>query len=190
MADRKHLLRLVVKDVILDRKRIRGTLWFQINWQTGASSVHQLTRYNISYQQYVDGEKIEARIRQLHAEQQTDKSIATTLNTEGYRTTRGGAFRSETVWQRRKGWGLASVKLGDMAPDRLRWRDGAYTICGVMQALAVSKQTVHRWRKEGRLQGRQQGPYMPWRFPLTSQQIRTLRTQVKRIGRTSATRSS
>jgi hypothetical protein len=32
-ADRKHLLRLVVKEVLLDQKRLRGKVWLQINWQ-------------------------------------------------------------------------------------------------------------------------------------------------------------
>ena len=190
MADRKHLLRLIVKEVIVDRKRTRGKLWFQINWQTGASSVHELTRYDISYQDYIDGEPIEARIRQLHAEQQTDKQIAAALNAEGYRTTRGDRFRAASIWYLRKRWHLVNVKLGAITPDRLRWHDGAYTIRGVMQALSVSKETVHRWRTEGRLQGSQQGPHMPWRFQLTPDQIRTRRGQVKRLPRSSSPSTS
>src|SRR5262249_53354785 len=35
-ADRKQIVRLVIKDVILDQKRERGKVWFRINWQTGA----------------------------------------------------------------------------------------------------------------------------------------------------------
>ncbi len=181
MADRKHLLRLIVKEVVVDRKRIHGKVWFQINWQSGASSVHELTRCDISYQDYIDGERIEVRIRQLHAAQQTDRQIAAALNAEGYRTTRGDAFRSASVWYLRKRWRLVNVKLGAMTADRLRWDDGAYTIRGVMKTLSVCKTTVHRWRKAGRLQGYQQGPHMPWRFELTSKQIRSLRVQVKRL---------
>jgi hypothetical protein len=181
MVDRKHLLRLVVKEVLVDCKRLPGKVWFQINWQTGASSHHELIRYRISYQEYIDGDQIETRIRQWHAEQQTDRQIAERLNAEGYRTTRGGAFRSTSIWYLRNHWGLVNVKLGDMTPDRLRWADGTYTIRGVMQALSVSKGTVHRWRKEGRLKGHQKSPYMPWRFPLAQQQIQTLLAQVKRL---------
>jgi hypothetical protein len=187
MADRKHLLRLMIKAVIVDRHRVRGKLWFQTNWQTGASSVHELTRYDISYHAYGDGELIEQRIRQLHAEQHTDKQIAARLNAERYRTTHGGAFRFQNIWHLRQRWDLSNVKCGEMTPDQLRWNDGAYTILGVMQALSVSEDTVHRWRKEGRLQGRQQGPYMPWRFQLTQGQLQTLRAHVKRRGGTSAT---
>jgi len=125
MADRKHLLRLVVTEISADQRRIPGKLWFQINWQTGASSRQELVRYGVSYHHYIDGERIEARIRHLYAERKTDKQIAATLNAEGSRTTRGGMFRPATIWHLRKGWNLASVKMGDLAADGLRWRDGA-----------------------------------------------------------------
>ena len=34
-ADRKQMLRLVIRDVIVDGKRAHGQVWVQINWQTG-----------------------------------------------------------------------------------------------------------------------------------------------------------
>ena len=37
-ADRKQILRFLVKEVIVDQKRVHGKVWFQINWQTGAIS--------------------------------------------------------------------------------------------------------------------------------------------------------
>jgi DNA invertase Pin-like site-specific DNA recombinase len=187
MADRKHLLRLVVKEILADQRRLPGKLWFQINWQTGARSEHEIIRYGVSYHHHLDGERIEARIRQLYGERRTDKQIATTLNAEGYRTTRGGAFNAPTIWSLRKEWKLASIKVGEMTADRLRWRDGAYTIRGVMQALAVDKSTVHHWIEQGRLHGEHDGPYMPWRFTLTQQQIRMLRRSVRRTGRSPET---
>ena len=103
MADRKQLLRLVVKEIVADQRRIPGKLWFQINWQTGASSGHEMVRYGVSYHHYLDGARIEARIRHLYAARKTDKHIAATLNAEGYRTTRGGRFRPQTIWHLRKG---------------------------------------------------------------------------------------
>ena len=78
-------------------------------------------------------------------------------------------------------------KVGERTADGLRWRDGAYTIRGVMQVLAVDKSTVHHWIEQGRLHGEHDGPYMPWRFTLTQQQIRRLRRSVRRTGRSPAT---
>ncbi len=45
-ADRKQILRLLIKEVIVDRTRVRGKAWFQINWQTGAISEHWFIRRN------------------------------------------------------------------------------------------------------------------------------------------------
>jgi 16S rRNA C967 or C1407 C5-methylase (RsmB/RsmF family) len=63
-ADRTYLLRLIVKDVIVDRKRVHGKVWFQINWQTGARSAHEIVREGVSSRDHVDGERVQARIRQ------------------------------------------------------------------------------------------------------------------------------
>ena len=35
-AERKQMLRLVIREVIVDSKRVEGQVWVQINWQTGA----------------------------------------------------------------------------------------------------------------------------------------------------------
>ena len=105
-ADRKHLLRLVVKEVIIDQKRVRGKVWFQINWQTGASSEHDLIRHAVSYREHSDGERVQVRIGQLHAQQQTDRQIAAVLNAEGYRTTYGQPFKLHSIWYLRRQLGL------------------------------------------------------------------------------------
>jgi hypothetical protein len=44
-ADRKPLLRRVIRSVIVDAKRVPGPLWCQINWQTGATSDYWFRRH-------------------------------------------------------------------------------------------------------------------------------------------------
>jgi DNA invertase Pin-like site-specific DNA recombinase len=53
-ADRKQMLRLVIRDVIVDGKRAHGQVWFQINWQTGAHEEFCYTRSVRSYEQSAD----------------------------------------------------------------------------------------------------------------------------------------
>jgi DNA invertase Pin-like site-specific DNA recombinase len=180
-ADRKHLLRLVVKEVLVDQKRLRGKVWFQINWHTGASTTHDLRRHAVSYQESSDGDQVQARIHRLHAHQQTDRQIAVVLNAEGYRTTYGQPFHAKAVWYLRKRWGLPNVKAGGLTEDRLRWEDGTYTIRGVVDAVGVTKSTVHIWLQQGRISGTQLGAYMLWRIPLTAEQIGTLRAQAEQV---------
>ena len=124
-ADRKHLLRFVVQEVIVDQKRLRGKVWLQINWQTGASSEHEIIRHAVSYREHSEGERVQERIGQLHAQRQTDRQIAEVLNTEGYCTTYGQRFRPQNIWYLRGKWGLPNIKESGLRPDRLRWDDGA-----------------------------------------------------------------
>ena len=180
-ADRKHLLRLVVQEVIVDQKRFRGKVWFQINWQTGASSEHEIIRHAVSYHEHSEGERVQERIGQLHAQRQTDRQIAEVLNTEGYCTTYGQRFRPQNIWYLRGKWGLPNIKENGLRPDRLRWDDGAYTIAGVVQAVGVNKGTVHTWLEQGRMQGWQLGPYMGWHIDLTADQISALRQQAEHV---------
>jgi len=101
------------------------------------------------------------------------------LHAEGYRTTYGQPLQAKHIWYLRGQWGLANIKEGGLRPDRLRWEDGAYTIQGVVQAIGVTKDTVHTWLKQGRLTGTQLGPYMPWRIQLTAEQMHTLQQRAK-----------
>jgi hypothetical protein len=183
-ADRKYLLRLIVKDVIVDRKRVHGKVWFQINWQTGARSAHEIVLEGVSYRDHIDGERVQARIHRLYSQGHNDRQIATVLNQEGYLTTYGQPFNAKNIWYLRDKWALPNVKEAGLRPDRLRWDDGAYTIQGVVEALGVTKGTVHDWLKQGRIQGRSLGPYMLWRIDLTPEQIRTLRQQAEHVRRT------
>jgi len=90
---------------------VRGKVWFQINWQTGASSEHEIIRHAVSYREHSDGERVQERVRQLHANQQTDRQIATVLHAEGYRTTYGQPFQAKHIWYLRGQWGLVQVPI-------------------------------------------------------------------------------
>ena len=124
-ADRTHVLRFVVQEVMVDQKRLRGKVWLQINWQTGARSEQEIIRHAVSYREHSEGERVQERIGQLHAQRQTDRQIAEVLNTEGYCTTYGQRFRPQNIWYLRGKWGLPNIKERGLRPDRLRWDDGA-----------------------------------------------------------------
>src|SRR5262249_42093395 len=88
-ADRKRLLRLVIRDVLLDNRRARGQVWLQLNWQTGAATEHWVRRCVLSYTQHADLEELQQRVRSLHTAGRVDGEIATALNTAGFRTAHG-----------------------------------------------------------------------------------------------------
>ena len=63
--ERKQILRLVLKDVILDQRPASGQVWIRVIWQTGAVSEHKIRRNVNSYRDYADIVRLEARVRDL-----------------------------------------------------------------------------------------------------------------------------
>lgn len=180
-ADRKQIVRLLIKEVILDQGRERGKVWFQINWQTGATSEHWLIRHVHSYCEYAHLDRLQKRISELAAREKTDHEIAAILNEEGFQTARGLPFSNKVVWLLRRQWGVSAAHAS--SSDPLRWEDGAYTINGAAAEIGVIPGTIHKWLKTGRIQGHQPAKGAPWRIPLTDQQITSLRCYVKRVRR-------
>ena len=66
-GDRKRILRLVMRDAVLDAKRLRGQVWIRITWQTGATSEHRLQRRVHAYGDYIDIERLRNRITELNS---------------------------------------------------------------------------------------------------------------------------
>jgi DNA invertase Pin-like site-specific DNA recombinase len=176
-ADRKQILRLVIKEVIVDRTRTQGKVWFQINWQTGATSEHWFIRQVHSYDEYADLEALERRVRELLAEHKKDGEIAEILNAEGFRTARRKPFKSATIYGLRRRWNLPAARANGFYPTR--WEDGTYSVPGAAAVLGVSRDTIYKWRRVGRIQGFQEGKRMPWKIVLTEEQIATLQKKHK-----------
>ena len=177
-ADRKQILRSVIKEVIVDQNRERGQVWFQINWQTDAVSEHWYKRRVSCYDNHADLERLEQRVRELHAQQKMDKEIAETLNSEGLRTTTGQLLNGNAIWFLRKRWNLSAVKPVGSNPTQ--WEDGTYSVEGLANLLDVFPGTVYKWLKKGRLTGHQLGKGTPWKIYLSQEEIDTLRQQIRR----------
>src|ERR1700757_1414574 len=61
-VDRKQILRLVVKEVILDQRPASGQVWIRVIWQTGAVSEHKIRRNVNSYRNYADLATLQSRV--------------------------------------------------------------------------------------------------------------------------------
>jgi DNA invertase Pin-like site-specific DNA recombinase len=180
-ADRKQILRLLIKEVIADQHRARGQVWFQINWQTGATSEHWYARRVRSYEEYAHLEVVRERVRELNAEQKMDSEIAAILNAEGFRTARDRPFSNEIIWLLRQQWNVPPVKPN--GPNPLRWEDGTYSVEGAAAAIGVFPGTIYKWLRCGRLQGHQLAKGMPWKILLTQEEIASLQDYVQRVRR-------
>ena len=188
-ADRKQIIRLVIKNVILDRTREPGKVWFKINWQTGASTEHWIDRRLGSYQQHADIEKLRTRIRELKAEAKSDGEIAAMLKAEGYRAARGKEINSVAVNHMRNLWGIRAHWRYEEGRNPQRWDDGTYSVQGAAAAIDVTVLTVHSWLRQGLLSGKQLAKGAPWKITLTEEQIVELRAYADRVRRRRRQRS-
>jgi DNA invertase Pin-like site-specific DNA recombinase len=182
-ADRKRILRLVMREVVLDAKRLRGQIWLRIIWQTGATSEHRLQRRVHTYRDYIDIEGLRKRISELNAAGKMDKEIATMLNGEGFVAARACAFKGENVWLLRTRWGIPTVKINGAGANPMRWPDGTFSVHGAAVALGITVQTVSKYLKRGLVSGHQLTKGQPWQIELTDDQIDQLRARVRRTSR-------
>ena len=179
-ADRKQILRFLVREVILDQKRERGQIVIKIAWATGASSEHRLRRRVQAYDQYAELADLERRIRELNTERKIDAEIAAALIREGFISARGVPFSGDLVHMLRQRWAIPTVKINGKEINPVRWPDGAYSVHGAAVALGITPQTIFKWIRKGRLNGRQLKKGMPWQIDITEEQIEDLKNQVQR----------
>jgi DNA invertase Pin-like site-specific DNA recombinase len=182
-AERKRILRFIVREVVLDQKRDRGQVWLKITWQTGAISEHRLQRRVHTYRDYIDLDRLRQRITQLNAACKMDKEIAATLNQEGFVAARGCKFKGENVWLLRKRWDIPTVKINGVSSNPMRWPDGSFSIQGAAAALGITTQTVFDYLARGLLAGHQLTKGQPWQIHLSNEQVSRLRARVRHTKR-------
>jgi DNA invertase Pin-like site-specific DNA recombinase len=182
-AERKRILRFIVREAVLDQKRDRGQVWLKITWQTGAISEHRLQRRVHTYRDYIDLDRLRQRITQLNAACKMDKEIAATLNQEGFVAARGCKFKGENVWLLRKRWDIPTVKINGVSSNPMRWPDGSFSIQGAAAALGITTQTVFDYLARGLLAGHQLTKGQPWQIDLSNEQISRLRARVRHTKR-------
>ncbi|UPK28203.1 hypothetical protein [Bradyrhizobium sp. 195] len=182
-ADRKRILRFVIRKVVLDQKRTRGQVWLKIVWQTGATSEHHVQRRVHTYRDYIDIDRLRRQIVELNAEHKMDGEIAAILNQEGFVAARGCAFKGENVWVLRTRWGIPTIKINGVDKNPMRWPDGSFSIQGAAAELGVTPQTVFDYLARGLLAGRQLAKGQPWQIELSDEQISRLRNRIRRTKR-------
>jgi DNA invertase Pin-like site-specific DNA recombinase len=182
-ADRKQIVRLVIKELILDQKRRPGYVWIKVIWQTGAASEHWLQRCVQSYAQHADQDRLRQRIAELNGLQKIDGEIAAILNQEALRTAHGPPFSGKMIHCLRKRWQIPTVKINGTAANPPRWPDGSYSVQGAAIAIGITPQVIFDWLRRGWLTGRQVAKGMPWQIALSPEQAVELRAKVRRTTR-------
>jgi hypothetical protein len=182
-AERKRLLRFIIREVVLDQKRAPGQVWLKIMWQTGVTSEHNVQRRVHTYRDYIDLDRLRQRVTALNSAGKMDKEIAAVLNREGFVAARGCTFTGENVWLLRQRWGLATVKINGVSANPPRWSDGTYSVQGAAAALGITPQTVFKYLVRGLVHGRQLAKGQPWQIDLSDEQIIQLRERLRHTRR-------
>ncbi len=169
------MVRLVIREVIVDSKRAEGRVWVQINWQTGAQEQFWYQRRVSSYAVFAGAQALEQRLRELNAERMMDAQIAAALEREGYQTPGlVHPITSKIVCHLRAKWKIPTVKLNNNQQNPAQWEDGSYSVEGAAAKLGVDQSTIFTWLKTGRLKGEHLGRSMPWKIYLTEDDERRL----------------
>jgi hypothetical protein len=109
--------------------------------------------------------------------------MATLLNAEGFRNTRGGCFSGKVVWLLRQQWQVPTVKDNGNDNNPRHGGDRRYSVEGVAKVVGVTLGTVYKWLRKGLVKGQQLTKGMPWKISLTDQEMRSLRAYVQRVRR-------
>ena len=182
-ADRKRIVRLVIREVIIDRTRAQGQVWLQLNWQTGAITQQWVTRQVTRYHDVGNLDDLRQRLQTLKAAGMPDQAIATQLNAEGYRASHGGPLTTSSIGYLRQRWGIESACQERKIAPRPCWRDGSYTLQGAAAVLGVHPRTVHTWIDRGLVETQQAYPGGPLKILLSEARIQELRAYVAQVRR-------
>jgi DNA invertase Pin-like site-specific DNA recombinase len=182
-ADRKQIVRLIIKEVALDQKRRRGFVWIRVIWQTGAASEHWVQRTVQSYAAHAGEDRIRDRIIELNGMNKLDAEIAASLNKEGLRTAHGPDFSGNMIHVLRKRWGIKTVKINGKEANPQRWPDGSYSVQGAAEILGITSQTIFDWLRKGWLSGKQLAKGMPWQIFLSPDQATELKARARHTNR-------
>jgi hypothetical protein len=176
-AERKQVLRLLIKDVMLTKRE--KTVRVDVRWQTHACSTLEVERPKPAYVVRRTAPEALERIGQL-AQHLTDIDIAKCLNDEGYLSGQGGAFTASKVNWLRYAYGIKSAcPLGPVACPTGQRGDGRYSAQAAAELLNVSVYTIADWCKSSKLDGVQMAPRGPWWVVLNPEIITELRKPVR-----------
>jgi len=177
-AERKQLLRLLVKDVTLTKEATAVRV--AVRWQAEACTAVEVPRPPRSCDARRTPAAVVERVRVLAADH-TDDQIAGCLNAEGWKSGLGGAFTASKVqWVRYAHRIRSGCPKGPAACQQAERGDGRCSAQAAAKALNVDVSTIAAWCKSGRLDGLQVTPHGPWWIRLTPEVVERLRKPVRR----------
>jgi hypothetical protein len=161
-ADRQRIARLLLERAVVTVDKASERVDVRLHWIGGAVQAHGITRPVSRYRQQSDYPRLVARLRELCAGKDNSAGIAARPNAEGFRPPkRTNRFSGEMVRRLTAHLGLARRQrhgsTAGLGPDE-------YRPMGLARRLGISRDTVRRWLRAGRLNLRrdEEGHHVIW----------------------------
>jgi len=166
-ADRKRIIRLLVKDITVEKIRDARKIILHIRWQGGATENITVDIPPPAHEMYKCPPTIIEKIRCL-AKTLPDLAIAKELHSHGLLAPKGSPFTVSSVRFLRHKYGIASAQPADHE----------ITVEQLMGEFGVSKHVVYYWIKCGIVKARQITPGAPYWITLDNETKNRLKTWV------------
>jgi DNA invertase Pin-like site-specific DNA recombinase len=154
VTDRQELIRLVLECIVVSVAGTTEAVTVECHWAGGARTRTELRRPVARLTQLSDCEALLGRVADLHRAGHTRRTIADTLNDEGWHPAkRRTTFSSKMVGDLLRRQGLVS-RQGQTLADRVERQAGEMTVLELAQRLDMPHQTLFCWLRRGKLQGR------------------------------------
>ena len=171
--DRKRMLRLLIKDITVEKRRAQRKAVLHIRWQGGAVEDRSVDLPLPAPDKVRYPEALVNRVRSLAATM-TDAQITATLNQEGLLSAKGKAFTLSMVkWIRHR----HSIQAPSLKESDER------TVGEVAERFHVSPGVVYYWIGHGHLRARRLGPGSPYWITLDPEKEIKLRSWVANSNR-------
>lgn len=169
--DKKRILRLVIKDVTVERIIEKKEVLLHIRWQGGVSETLSV---EISTDHLKYSDKFVEKVKQL-AKEHSDSQIAAILNEEGQISCRGKSFSSAMIkWVRYK------YKI----PLHQKKNNNEFTVRELAEKLSVSTHVVYYWIERDIIKTRRvNGRISPYWITIDSQKEKELIQWIQRSSR-------
>jgi hypothetical protein len=166
--DRKRILRLLIKDITVEKLLEPKKLILHVRWQGGATEDLPCILPPKSCDRVRYAPEIVQKVRDL-ARELIDDQIADALNKEGLSSSKGGPFTMSKVRNIRWAYRIPSPQL--KRPQEL-------TVHEVAQKFKVSSHVVYYWIERGYIAARRVKPGLPFWILLQGKNEEELRSRV------------
>jgi len=167
--DRKRMIRLLIKDITVEKFVQPKQALLHIRWQGGACETLSVELPPKIQDRFRYSQEIVERVRRL-TETLSDEQIAETLKKEGRFSARGQSFNAHMI-----GW----IRYRHRIPRGQFQRPDEQSVAQVAKRFAVSKTVVYYWINKGVLQARRKSRGSPLWLSLDAEKEKELEAWVR-----------